>query len=176
MDDNGLAAFLRANDIAAEVLRLAEHTPTVEDAARVMGTTVDGIVKSVLFVQDTSGELAERGVLVIANGLHRVDYRRVADCLGVSRRRLKLADAETVLALTGQPVGGVAPFGHPQPLRTFIDRRVLDQPQVYAGGGALDALMRITPDEIIRVTGAELVDVIQTKDERRTTNESQNEA
>ncbi len=161
MPNNGLAAFMRAHHVEAEVLRLAEHTPTVEDAARVMGTTVDGIVKSVLFVHDVPGELAERGVLVIANGLHRVDYRRVADCLGLSRRRLKLADAETVLALTGQPVGGVAPFGHPQPLRTFIDRRVLDQPQVYAGGGALDALIRITPAEIVRVTGAETVDVVK---------------
>ncbi len=156
-----LEDFLQAHAIAGELLRLAEHTPTVEDAARVLGTTVDGIAKSVLFVQDVPGEPAERAVLVIANGLNRVDYRRVADCLGLSRRRLKLADAETVLALTGQPVGGVAPFGHPRPLRTLIDRRVLEQPQVYAGGGALDALLRIAPSEIVRVTGAETVDVLK---------------
>ena len=160
MNDNGLAAFLRAHHIAGEVLWLAEHTPTVEVAARVMGTTVDQIVKSVLFIQSGDAELAERAVLVIANGLNRVDYRRVAGCLGISRRRLKLADAETVLALTGQPVGGVAPFGHPQPLRTLIDRRVLEQPEVLAGGGALDALLRITPAEVVRVTHAESVDVV----------------
>jgi prolyl-tRNA editing enzyme YbaK/EbsC (Cys-tRNA(Pro) deacylase) len=165
METISLETFLQDHHIAAELLRLSEHTPTVEDAARVMGTTVDGIVKSVLFVQDTAeGTPADRAVLVVANGLHRVDYRRVADCLGISRRRLKLADAETVLALTGQPVGGVAPFGHPQPLRTFIDRRVLEQPQVYAGGGALDALMRLTPAEIVRVTGAVTVDVVKEDD------------
>ncbi len=161
MDANPLVDYLREHNIAAELLRLNEHTPTVEDAARVMGTSVDGIVKSVLFVQDVPGEPAERAVLIIANGLHRVDYRRVADCLGVSRRRLKLADAVAVLALTGQPVGGVAPFGHPRPLRTFIDRRVLDQAEVYAGGGALDALLRLTPAEIVRVTGALTVDVVK---------------
>jgi prolyl-tRNA editing enzyme YbaK/EbsC (Cys-tRNA(Pro) deacylase) len=164
MDPITLKSYLREHNIAAELLRLREHTPTVEDAARVMGTSVDGIAKSVLFIQDVPGEPAERAVLVIANGLHRVDYRRVADCLGVSRRRLKLADAETVLALTGQPVGGVAPFGHPRPLRTFIDRRVLDQPTVYAGGGALDALLRLTPAEIVRVTGAATVDVVKEDD------------
>jgi prolyl-tRNA editing enzyme YbaK/EbsC (Cys-tRNA(Pro) deacylase) len=165
VDTIPLADYLREHNIAAELLRLSEHTPTVEDAARVMGTSVDGIVKSVLFIQDVPGEPAERAVLVIANGLHRVDYRRVADCLGVSRRRLKLADAELVLAVTGQPVGGVAPFGHPRPLRTFIDRRVLDQPEVYAGGGALDALLRLTPAEIVRVTGAVTVDVVRVEEE-----------
>ena len=159
--DNPLAAFLRVHQVAAELLWLSEHTPTVEVAARVMGTTVDRIAKSVLFVQDTGEAGTDRAVLVIANGLNRVDYRRVADCLGISRRRLKLADAETVLALTGQPVGGVAPFGHPAPLRTFIDRRVLDQPEVFAGGGALDALMRVSPEEIVRVTGAQRVDVVK---------------
>lgn len=169
MSHRSLEAYLAAHDIAGEVLRLTEHTPTVEAAARVMQAPVDRIVKSVVFVQDSpqdgppneAASLAQRAVLVIANGLHRVDYRRVADCLGISRRRLKLANAETVLALTGQPVGGVAPFGHPQPLRTFIDRRVLDQPEVFAGGGALDALMRVTPAEIMRVTQAEIVDVIK---------------
>lgn len=162
MPPGSLEAYLRAHHIAGELLRLPEHTPTVEAAARVMGTTVEGIVKSVLFVQDTDGGTpAERAVLVVANGLSRVDYRRVADCLGVSRRRLKLADADTVLVLTGQPVGGVAPFGHPQPLRTVIDRRVLEQPFVFAGGGALDALLRLTPAEIVRVTGAVTVDVVK---------------
>ena len=168
MSDQHLEAYLHQHGIAAEVLRLTEHTPTVEAAARVMGTTVDRITKSVVFVQDApdgaATPLADRAVLVVANGLSRVDYRRVADCLGISRRRLKLADAETVLALTGQPVGGVAPFGHPQPLRTFIDRRVLAQPEVFAGGGALDALLRVTPTELQRVTGAEVADVVKDDD------------
>jgi prolyl-tRNA editing enzyme YbaK/EbsC (Cys-tRNA(Pro) deacylase) len=161
MSAANLDAYLRAHGIAAAVERLAEHTSTVEVAARVTGTTVERIAKSVLFVQAGDAPLAERAVLVVANGLNRVDYRRVADCLGISRRRLKLADAETVLALTGQPVGGVAPFGHPRPLRTLLDRRVLDQPEVLAGGGALDALLRVTPAEIRRVTNAEVVDVVK---------------
>lgn len=165
MSASHLQAYLHAHQVAAELLWLPEHTPTVEAAARVMGTTVERIVKSVVFVRDAPGEgagpLAERAVLVVANGLSRVDYRRVADCLGLSRRRLKLADADTVLALTGQPVGGVAPFGHPQPLRTLVDRRVLDQPEVIAGGGALDALLRLTPAELLRVTKGEVVEVVR---------------
>jgi prolyl-tRNA editing enzyme YbaK/EbsC (Cys-tRNA(Pro) deacylase) len=80
--------------------------------------------------------------------------------VGLSRKRVRLAGAAAVRAITGYPVGGVPPLGHPRRLRTLIDRRVLDQPEVFAGGGAVDALLRITPAEIVRVTGAEKVDVV----------------
>jgi prolyl-tRNA editing enzyme YbaK/EbsC (Cys-tRNA(Pro) deacylase) len=99
-------------------------------------------------------------VLGEASGTARIDYRLVAAHLGVSRKRLKLAGAEAVLARTGYPVGAVPPFGHPAPLRTLLDPRVLAQPEVIAGGGAIDALMRVAPAEIARVTKAEIVDVI----------------
>ena len=81
--------------------------------------------------------------------------------LGVSRKRVKLADAASVQAFTGYPVGAVPPFGHPGPLPTLIDRRVLAQPQAAgAGGGAGDALLRIAPAEIVRAAQAQTVDVI----------------
>jgi prolyl-tRNA editing enzyme YbaK/EbsC (Cys-tRNA(Pro) deacylase) len=81
-----------------------------------------------------------------------VDYKRVADTLGLSRKRLKLADAPAVLGITGFPVGTVPPFGHKTRLRTLIDAGVLAQPEVCAGGGAIDALVRIAPAEIVRAT------------------------
>jgi prolyl-tRNA editing enzyme YbaK/EbsC (Cys-tRNA(Pro) deacylase) len=155
MDAAHIAAYLRDNDIAGEVVSLTEHTPTVEAAARALGTSVDRIAKSVLFLADAAP------VLVVANGLARIDYKRLADYLGLSRRRLKLADAEAVLAITGFPVGAMPPFGHRVRLRTLVDARVLAEPEIYAGGGALDALLRIAPAEIARATGAETVDVVQ---------------
>lgn len=153
MNAEHIAAFLKAHGLAGEVVRLAEPTPTVETAARAAGTTVERIVKSVLFLADG------QPVLVVTNGLGRVDYKRVADHLGLSRKRLKLADAPTVLEVTGFPVGTVPPFGHKTPLRTLVEAGVLAQPEVFAGGGAIDALLRITPAEIVRVTGAETVSV-----------------
>jgi len=56
-------------------------------------------------------------------------------------------------------VGTMPPFGHKSRLRTLIDAGVLAQPEVYAGGGAIDALLRIAPAEIVRVTKAETVNV-----------------
>ena len=155
MNAADVAAYLRAHGLAGELVTLPEHVPTVEAAARAVGAPVERIVKSVLFLADSSP------VLVIANGTQRVDYKRVADFLHLSRKRLKLADAPTVLAITGFPVGTVPPFGHKTRLRTLIDAGVLAQPEVYAGGGAIDALVRIAPAEIVRATGAETVNVVE---------------
>jgi len=153
MDAGDLEAFLRANGVAGEMVPVAEHTPTVEAAAQVMGVSVEQIVKSVLFLLEAPGAeaqavLAVLAVLVIANGLGRVDDKRVAAHTGVAR-------AAEVLALTGYPVGAVPPLGHATRLRILIDPAVLAQPEVYAGGGAIDALLRIKPAEIVGVTGAE---------------------
>jgi prolyl-tRNA editing enzyme YbaK/EbsC (Cys-tRNA(Pro) deacylase) len=159
MNDEDLKVFLAAHGVTGEVVRLAAHTPTVEAAAQVMGTTAARIAKSLLFLLE-QGEVEPEPLLVIANGTGRVDYRSVAACVGLSRKRVRLADAATVQAVTGYPVGGVPPLGHPRPLRTLIDRRVLEQPEVYAGGGALNALLRIVPSEIVRITGAQMVDIV----------------
>ena len=159
MNDEDLRAFLAAHGVAGEIVRLADHTPTVETAAKVLGISTEQIAKSLLFLLDQSGAAAVP-ILVIANGINRVDYRSVAGSVGLSRKRVRLAGAAEVQSITGYPVGGVPPLGHPRPLRTLIDRRVLDQPEVYAGGGAVDALLRITPAEIVRATGAETVDVV----------------
>ena len=53
------------------------------------------------------------------------------------------------------------PFGHKTKLRTLIDRNVFAQAEVFGGGGEIDALLRLTPAELARVTGGETVDVIQ---------------
>ena len=148
-----LEAFIESRSIQAEVISLPVRTLTVPDAARAVGTVPERIIKSLLFLVDG------RPVLTIASGTARVDRRPIAAHFGVGRKRVKLADAETVQAITGYPVGAVPPFGHQEPLQTLIDPRVLKMSLIYAGGGAEDALLRTSPDEIVRVTSAVELDL-----------------
>ena len=154
MNSSDLAHFIAQRQIPAELIELEGHTPTVEAAARVMGTRVERIAKSLLFLADGAP------VLVIANGTARVDPRRVADHLGLARKRVRFADAETMERLTGYTAGSMPPFGHLAPLKTLVDRRALAEPELYAGGGSVRALLRVNPETICRVTGAEVVDVV----------------
>lgn len=148
-----LEAFIARRSIQAEVISLPVRTLTVPEAARAVGTVPERIVKSLLFLVD------ERPVLAIAGGTARVDRRPIAAHFGVGRKRVKLADAATVQTITGYAVGAVPPFGHHEPLQTLIDPRVLKMPQIYAGGGAEDTLLRISPEEILRVTNAVELDL-----------------
>lgn len=128
-------------------------TPTVDRAAAVVGTTPEQIVKSLLFLVD------EKPLLVIARGLENVDRRAISRHMQVGRKKVSLADPAAVLAITGYPVGALPPFGHRASIRTIMDGKVTGLPLIYAGGGSPRALIRMPPAELLRVCGAEIVDV-----------------
>ncbi len=148
-----LQRYIDCNGIRAVILRLHEHTATVEDAARVLKVATGQIIKSLVFVADG------QPLLVVNNGLARVDRRKLAAVLDMSRRRVKFATAEQALEITGFVVGSMPPFGHRRKLRTLIDPAVTRQETIFGGGGDLDAMMELTPAELLRVTAAETVEI-----------------
>ncbi len=148
-----LQRFIDQNEVAATILPLAEHTPTVPEAARVLGVSPDQVIKSLVFL--VQGE----PLLVITNGLARVDRTKIAGRLGVGKKGVKFAGADQALALTGYVVGSMPPFGHLQKLRTFVDPGLAGLEIIYGGGGEINAMLRLTPAELLRVTGAEILAV-----------------
>jgi prolyl-tRNA editing enzyme YbaK/EbsC (Cys-tRNA(Pro) deacylase) len=151
MNDKDLANFIKENHISAKIVYLEEKTPTVESASEALGVSSEEIGKSILFIADG------KPILVIANGTTRVGYKPLAKYLGMSRRKVKLASAEQVLALTGYQVGTVPPFGHISQILTILEDGVCSQEIIYAGGGSVQSLMQIPLKELIAVTGAEIV-------------------
>jgi prolyl-tRNA editing enzyme YbaK/EbsC (Cys-tRNA(Pro) deacylase) len=148
-----LAAFIIRAGIAAELVPMAVETPTVPDAAAALGVLPAQIIKSLLFL------VREAPVLVIACGDAIVDRRVLSERFGVGKKQVKLADAATLLAVLGYPVGGVPPFGHARQVPILLDRAVQAWDVVYGGGGDDHTLLRIAPDELARATRAEWVDL-----------------
>jgi prolyl-tRNA editing enzyme YbaK/EbsC (Cys-tRNA(Pro) deacylase) len=148
-----LQRFLEKNHIAATILPMQEHTPTVPDAARALGVEADQIIKSLVFI------IKDKPLLVINNGLARVDRGKIAAYLAVGKKQVKFATAEQALAITGYIVGSMPPFGHYQKLPTLLDPAALVWEIIFGGGGDIDAMMRLTSKELIRVTGAEILPV-----------------
>lgn len=145
-----LQRFIESNHIDATILPMNGHTSTVSDAARELGVETDQIIKSLVFMA------ADSPLLVINNGLSRVDRKKLAVLMGVGRKKVKFATAEQVLEMTGFVVGSMPPFGHRQRLRTLVDPAVMALKTIYGGGGNIDAMMRLTPRELLKVTGAEV--------------------
>ena len=157
LNSSDLQSFLTSRAIAGEILRPGVPTPTVESAARALGVPVEQIVKSILCVVKDAGD--PKYVLAIACGTAYVDRRLIAVHYGVGHKRVRLAFPEEVLAVSGYAVGAMPPFGHRQPLPTLVDRRVLALPVVFAGGGDEDAMLRLDPQDIVRITGAVVMDL-----------------
>jgi prolyl-tRNA editing enzyme YbaK/EbsC (Cys-tRNA(Pro) deacylase) len=148
-----LAVFVVREGIAAELVPMREETPTVPAAAAALGVAPAQIIKSLLFL------ISGGPVLVIASGETLIDRRVLTLRFDVGKKQIKLADAETVLAILGYPVGGVPPFGHASQVPVLLDRAVQAWDVVFGGGGDDHTLLRIAPDELARVTRAEWIDL-----------------
>jgi prolyl-tRNA editing enzyme YbaK/EbsC (Cys-tRNA(Pro) deacylase) len=131
---------------------LAEPAPTAQAAADLLGVRVGAIANSLIFAT-----AEEEPLLVLTSGAHRVDTAKVAALVGTAA--LRRAKPEFVLAATGQPIGGVAPVGHPAPIRTLVDSALADYPQVWAAGGIPHAVFPTSYDELVRLTGGTPADV-----------------
>jgi Cys-tRNA(Pro) deacylase len=121
-------------------------TRTAADAAAAIGVEVAQIVKSLVFRVD------DRVVVALVSGVNRVEERRLAESAGGSN--VRRADAETVRAPTGYPIGGVPPFGHHTVLPTFIDHDLLQYDEVWAAAGTPHRVFPISPADLVRLTGA----------------------
>ncbi len=146
-----VAAELRRRGVLVRVYRFGQSTRTARDAARALGTTPDRIVKSVLFLAD------DHPILVMVSGAHRVSPSKLGEATG--SRRVRAADPQSVATITGFPAGAVPPVGLPAELPVYMDRALLEADRVYAGAGAPDALFEIRPEDLRRVTGAQVADL-----------------
>jgi prolyl-tRNA editing enzyme YbaK/EbsC (Cys-tRNA(Pro) deacylase) len=129
---------------AGEIRILDEATPTAAAAAEYLGCEVGAIANSLIFDGDGSP------VLILTSGAHRVDTAKVAAELGISK--LRRATPEFVRTHTGQAIGGVAPVGHPEPVRTLVDTTLDQYDEVWAAGGVPHSVFPTTYAELLRIT------------------------
>ncbi|WDZ84365.1 YbaK/EbsC family protein [Micromonospora cathayae] len=123
---------------------LPDAVHTAAAAAEALGVPVGAIANSLVFDADGAP------LLVLTSGAHRVDTAGLAATLGVTR--LRRASPEFVRTHTGQVIGGVAPLGHPTPLRTLVDTALAGYAEVWAAGGVPRAVFPSTYAELLRIT------------------------
>lgn len=155
---DNLRAYLAEQGIPAEVFFPGAPTPTVAAAAQALGVEPDQIVKTVIFLVDGTP------FAVFGCGLRRVDPAKLAQRLNISLKKVRLANADEVQNLTGYPVGTVPPLGLKTPMPAFIDPAVQRYDVIYAGGGGINALLKITPADLIRYSRAEVAPMLADDD------------
>ena len=142
---------IRAGGFAYDVFELAVPVRTSADAAREVGCEVAQIAKSIVF-RAADG----RGVLVITSGANRVSEDAVTALIGQPIGR---ANPDFVREVTGYAIGGIPPLGHATELITLIDEDLLKLGDVWAAAGHPNALFRLEPAELPKLSGGRVAKV-----------------
>lgn len=121
--------------------------PTAAAAAAALGCDVAAITNSLVF------DIGGAPLLILASGAAKVDVQKVAEQLGSGK--IRRASPEFVLEHTGQEVGGVAPVGHPEKIRTLLDESLSVHSVLWAGAGDHNSMFSIGYEDLQRITGAE---------------------
>lgn len=137
------------------VRELPADTSTAEAAARAVNAPVGSIVKSLVFLVD------DAPLLVLVAGDRRADVKRLRAELGLSKKRLRIAQPAEVQELTGFEPGGVPPVGHHQPLRTLVDRSLGRFATVWAAAGSGHAVFPIVHGRLLDITHGEVMDLVE---------------
>ncbi|GAA4190088.1 YbaK/EbsC family protein [Gryllotalpicola kribbensis] len=144
-------AALAEHGLNPEITWFEVGTPTAAAAAEAIGTTVGAIANSLVFALDGAP------ILVMTSGAHRVDTDWLGERLGGAIER---ASKDLVKDATGQTIGGVAPVGHPAPVRTYIDTALRDYDVLWAAAGHAHTVFPLSYDELVRITGGTEVEVV----------------
>jgi prolyl-tRNA editing enzyme YbaK/EbsC (Cys-tRNA(Pro) deacylase) len=133
------------------VVMLPASGKTSAEAAAGLGCSVAAIAKSIVFRRLAD----DAAVMVVASGANRVDEQKVAAVVGAIGK----ADARFVREQIGYAIGGVCPIGHAGPTVMLIDNDLLKLDQLWAAAGHPHAVFRLTPAQLLAMTGAPIADV-----------------
>jgi prolyl-tRNA editing enzyme YbaK/EbsC (Cys-tRNA(Pro) deacylase) len=152
-----VAAALRALDHPHAPVFLDDAARTAQQAADALGVSLGQIAKSIIFKRKPDGA----AVLVVTSGDRRVDETKVQALVCAEGSRLGRADASFVKSQTGFTIGGVAPLAHTLEPVTLIDRELFRFGEIWAAAGHPHAVFRLQPQDLERLTGAAVADVVE---------------
>lgn len=120
-----------------EFIEFREEVRTVKQAKELLGVSSKEIIKSIVVIDDEP-------ILCIVPGNKSIDFKKLSKLCG----NVRLATEEEVLNITGYKVGGVPPIVD---IKVLIDKRVMDKEYVYGGGGNEHTLLKIKPQDIVKI-------------------------
>ncbi len=144
---------LRAADVAFEprLYDYVERGGTQHSAAQ-LGLDEHAVIKT-LVLQDERAQ----PLIVLMHGDQRVSTKRLARILEV--KTIKPCEPAVATKHTGYLVGGTSPFGTRQRMPVYMQSSICALPRVAINGGKRGFLVELTPQDLVRVLGPELVDV-----------------
>ncbi len=140
-------AYLQERNPQLSIIVLEDNTSTAPLAAQALGTEVGQIAKSILFKTKN-----ENYLMVVSAGDVRLDSKAIKEMVG---ERVRMANAEEVLQVTGFNIGGVCPFALRQEVPIYLDESLKRYDIVYAAAGTGHTALPISYEELMRITSGQ---------------------
>jgi Cys-tRNA(Pro) deacylase len=146
-------AFLEAQGIAfsEHTYEYVEHGGT-EVPAQSLGVPEHHIVKTLVMEDE-----ARKPLIVLMHGDRKVSTKNLARQAG--RKRIEPCTPEAAQRHTGYQVGGTSPFGTRKNLPVFVERSILELPEIYINGGRRGLLVKIRTADLAKAMPVTPVDV-----------------
>jgi len=135
-----------------------EHDPASagygNEAAEKLGVEPTRIFKTLVVCVD--GKTLAVGVVPVTGML---SMKLIAKAAG--GKKASMADPQEVQRRTGYVLGGVSPLGQKNQLKTFIDASAESFDTVYISAGRRGLEIELSPEDLARLTGGQLVPLQQ---------------
>jgi Cys-tRNA(Pro)/Cys-tRNA(Cys) deacylase len=149
-------AFAYLDQLGIPYRRMAFSVQTEKGAAnvaRALGFAERAMVKTLIFETD-QGERA----LIMVGGDQNAISGHLKKVLG--SRNIKMASAETVVAVTGYEIGSIPPFSwQPPGFRSIIELSLMDEAELGVGTGQWGQEIIITPAHLKLASSAQVVNL-----------------
>jgi Cys-tRNA(Pro) deacylase len=121
-------------------------------SARELGVPEHAVVKT-LVMEDDRGQ----PFIVLMHGDREVSTKNLARFLGV--KTVTPCSPAVADRHSGYQVGGTSPFGTRRRMPVYMERSIVELPQLYVNGGHRGYLVGMSPADLVRVLQPVLVEV-----------------
>ena len=136
--------YLKEKGFEDRIMVFDQSSATVELAALAVGTEPASIAKSLTFMADGPVMIICAGDTKISNSKYKAAFSTKA----------KMLTREELTELVGHEAGGVCPFGIKEGVKVYLDDSLKRFDIVYPACGSSNSAVKLTPDELFRLSGS----------------------
>lgn len=146
---------LEENNLLQNYIEFTTSSATVALAAQALGCD-EGKIAKTLSLKTSNGP-----IVIVVMGKARLDNKKFKETF---KEKAKFLQGEEVLTLTGHPIGGVCPFGLKKDVKIYMDESLKLYDVIYPAAGAHNNAVKISINDLEKITSAQWVDVCSTQE------------
>jgi Cys-tRNA(Pro) deacylase len=129
-----------------------EEKGGTKTSAKKLGVDEHSVIKT-LIMEDETG----KPLIILMHGDKEVSTKSLARIIGV--KSVFPCNPAVAEKHTGYKVGGTSPFGTRKTLPVYIEKTIIDLPEIFINAGSRGLLARMSSSELIRILKPVIVSV-----------------